>query len=301
MITGRVCKNIMGLFSNGVKETLEVKLRLVPVPKPVQGDFLRSMEIYRNINPAMSAGFDPNAWSASFSQSGLSLGAPFEEALTPAQMRPDTADHDLGSYQRPRQGSNASFNGQNSFSGPTPSYTGPPSRVNSPAMNQSGPQAYPLENIPRPSSRMSVQSDIHHERRGSMVGQEQYQEEGPARKRVKVTQADWRGKSAFGGPSDSLRVTASTAASIRVHKPVAMRPGMMGNSLEPPPRVPTPVPQVNLPGSRNNTGSMLRRESSLARVQTYNSPYDPTPNCLAPPSDSAMSSPEDAANDHNAF
>ncbi|KAG9687928.1 hypothetical protein KCU95_g10754, partial [Aureobasidium melanogenum] len=299
MITGRVCKNIMGLFSNGVKETLEVKLRLVPVPKPVQSDFLKSMEIYRNINPAMSAGFDPNAWSASFSHSGLALGAPFEKALTPTQMRPDTTDHDMGSYQRPRQGSNASFNGQNSFSGPTPSYTGPPSRVNSPAMNQSGPQAYPPENIPRPSSRMSIQSDIHHERRGSMVGQEQYQEEGPARKRVKVTQADWRGKSAFGGPSDSLRVTASTAASIRVHKPVAMRPGMMGNSLEPPPRVPTPVPQINLPGSRNNTGSMLRRESSLARVQTYNSPYDPTPNCLAPPSDSAMSSPEDAANDHN--
>ncbi|KAG9878160.1 hypothetical protein KCV05_g21521, partial [Aureobasidium melanogenum] len=164
MITGRVCKNIMGLFSNGVKETLEVKLRLVPVPKPVQSDFLKSMEIYRNINPAMSAGFDPNAWSASFSQSGLALGAPFEEAPTPTQMRPDTTDHDMGSYQRPRQGSNASFNGQNSFSGPTPSYTGPPSRVNSPAMNQSGPQAYPPENIPRPSSRMSIQSDIHHER-----------------------------------------------------------------------------------------------------------------------------------------
>ncbi|KAI5205096.1 hypothetical protein E4T39_03261 [Aureobasidium subglaciale] len=294
MITGRVCKNIMGLFSNGVKETLEVKLRLVPVPKPVQGDFLRSMEIYRNINPAMSAGFDPNAWSASFSQSGLSLGAPFEEGLTPTQTRQDPSDHDMMSYQRPRQGSNASFNGQPSFSGPTQSYSGPPSRVNSPAMNQSGLQTYSTENIARPSSRMSVQSDMHHERRESMAGQEQYQEEGPARKRVKVTQADWRGKSTFGGPSDSLRVTASTAASIRVHKPVAMRPGMMGNSLEPPPRVPTPVPRINLPGSRPNPGGILRRESSLARAMTYNSPYDPTPNCLPPPSESAMSSPDDA-------
>ncbi|THX76276.1 hypothetical protein D6C89_06920 [Aureobasidium pullulans] len=298
MITGRVCKNIMGLFSNGVKETLEVKLRLVPVPKPVQGDFIKSMEIYRNLNPAMSAGFDPNAWSASFSQSGLSLGAPFEEGHTPTQMRQDMPDHDMMSFQRPRQGSNASFHGQPSFSGPTPSYSGPPSRVNSPAMNQSGPQTYPAENIARPSSRMSMQSEMHHERRGSMAGSEQYQEEGPARKRVKVTQADWRGKSTFGGPSDSLRVTASTAASIRVHKPVAMRPGMMGNSLEPPPRVPTPVPQINLPGSRPNAGSILRRESSLARTQTYNSPYDPTPSCLPPPSDSAMSSPEDAVTDH---
>ena len=33
MITGRVCKNIPAIFSNGVKETLEVKLRLVPVPR----------------------------------------------------------------------------------------------------------------------------------------------------------------------------------------------------------------------------------------------------------------------------
>ncbi|KAK3099040.1 hypothetical protein LTR53_019205, partial [Teratosphaeriaceae sp. CCFEE 6253] len=34
MITGRVCKNVQALFSNGVKETLEVKLRLAPVAKP---------------------------------------------------------------------------------------------------------------------------------------------------------------------------------------------------------------------------------------------------------------------------
>jgi hypothetical protein len=138
---------------------------------------------------------------------------------------------------------------------------------------------------------------VQHERRGSFAGPEQYQEEGPARKRVKVIQADWRGKSSFGGQSDSLRVTASTAASIRVHKPVAVRPGMMGNSLEPPPRVPTPVPHFNLPASRPNAG-VLRRESSLARTLTYNSPYDQTSNCLPPPSESAMSSPDDAAGDH---
>lgn len=145
-----------------------------------------------------------------------------------------------------------------------------------------------------------MQNDVQQGRRLSMdeQEQEQYQEEGPARKRVKVTQADWRGKSAFGAKSDSLRVTASTAASIRVHKPVAMRPGMMGSSLEPPPRVPTPVPQIQFPGSRPNTGSILRRESSLARAQAYNSPYGQSSNNLPPPSDSAMSSPEDGADDH---
>src|ERR1700685_1066726 len=40
LITGRVCKNILGLFTNGVKETLEVKLRLVPVPTALQNEYL---------------------------------------------------------------------------------------------------------------------------------------------------------------------------------------------------------------------------------------------------------------------
>ena len=141
-----------------------------------------------------------------------------------------------------------------------------------------------------------MQGDTQQERRGSLAGSEQYQEDGPARKRVKVTQADWRGKSTFGSQSDSLRVTASTAASIRVHKPVPMRPGMMGNSLEPPPRVPTPVPQINLPGSRPGLGGFLRRESSLARAQAYSSPYNQP--SMPPPSDTAMSSPDEAADDH---
>ncbi len=70
LITGRVCKNILGLFSNGVKETLEVKLRLVPVPTVLQNEYLNTMEKYRGMNqaPIPSNGFDPNEWS-SFLQS----------------------------------------------------------------------------------------------------------------------------------------------------------------------------------------------------------------------------------------
>jgi hypothetical protein len=40
MITGRVCKNpLNGLFSTGAQETLEVKLRLVPVPTVSQSEY----------------------------------------------------------------------------------------------------------------------------------------------------------------------------------------------------------------------------------------------------------------------
>src|SRR5437762_6696568 len=63
LITGRVCKNLLGLFSNGVKETLEVKLRLVPVPTCSQSEYLSSMEKYRAISSIMPTGFNPTEWT----------------------------------------------------------------------------------------------------------------------------------------------------------------------------------------------------------------------------------------------
>lgn len=276
MITGRVCQNVMGLFSNGVKETLEVKLRLVPVPRPVQNEYIRTMEMYRGISPAMSAGFDPNAWSQSFQTTALSLGAPFEEAPTPSSvtgMDPPFDSQNNMSFQRPRLGSNASsFQGQTPFPNHNAVYSAPVSRVNSPALSQYQHQLQPHQHHVRPSSRASVRSDVSR-RRESMNENDQYQDEGPSRKRVKLTQTEWRGKSNISANPGDLRVTASTAASIRIHKPVPTRPGVMtNNSLEPPPRVPTPVPGM-LPQSFNRQGSFLRRESSLARAQSYNSPY----------------------------
>src|SRR6201999_3204984 len=65
MITGRVCKNILGLFSSGgIKETLEVKLKLVPVPTRSKSEFLQNMAIYRNPSVVMPDGFDNNAWNS---------------------------------------------------------------------------------------------------------------------------------------------------------------------------------------------------------------------------------------------
>ncbi|KAJ9618991.1 hypothetical protein H2203_008807 [Taxawa tesnikishii (nom. ined.)] len=124
---------------------------------------------------------------------------------------------------------------------------------------------------------------------------ESFQEDGPARKRAKITQSEWRGKSSFGTNSADLRVTASTAASIRIHKPVATRPGIASSSLEPPPRVPTPVPQKTgqaMGRSRSQAGNFLRRESSLANVQSYSSRYEPGQHTNNNP-EVVMSSPEE--------
>lgn len=287
MITGRVCKNIMGLFSNGVKETLEVKLRLVPVPKAVQNDYVKSMEVYRNLSPATSAGFDPNAWSASLNNNFF-LGTPFEHMPSPSTTANNMMEMEMDSHNaRPdshqRTMSSASF------------HNGPTSRVGTPVQASQGGNAQYAQEYSRPSSRASVRSEHHSRRRReslsfhSDVG-EPFQQEGPAKKRAKVSQTEWRGKSAFGAKNSDLRVTASTAASIRIHKPVPTRPGAVSsNSLEPPPRAPTPVPQVRGPGGRLQPANFLRRESSLANAQTYTSIY-------APPqlhSEPAMSSPEE--------
>lgn len=289
MITGRVCQNVMGLFSNGVKETLEVKLRLVPVPKPVQSEFIKSMEMFRGINPAMSAGFDPNAWSAALQGSTPSLGPPFENVPTPTSLRNESLDptfdtQSMASFQRPRLDSNASFQGQPIFPNHNQTYNGPTSRVNSPALSNYAPHSI----HDRPLSRASMTSERSVRPRDIMPDDDQNQDDGPARKRAKVTQTEWRGRSAFGGNPADLRVTASTAASIRIHKPVPTRPGLLStNSLEPPPRAPTPVPQ-----NANRQPGFLRRESTLARAQSYCSPYS-QPMDMPTHSDSAMSSPDD--------
>ncbi|CAL3966650.1 unnamed protein product [Diplocarpon coronariae] len=82
LITGRVCKNIMGIFAGGIKETLEVKLRLVPVPTTLQGEYQNTMERYREMNKAGPPGFDPNEWN-SFIQSNPNLGQ-VAKKLSPA-------------------------------------------------------------------------------------------------------------------------------------------------------------------------------------------------------------------------
>ncbi|KAJ5050692.1 uncharacterized protein L3040_002567 [Drepanopeziza brunnea f. sp. 'multigermtubi'] len=84
LITGRVCKNIMGLFSNGVKETLEVKLRLVPVPTMLQGEYQNTMGRYREMNKAVPPGSDLNEWN-SFMQSNPNLGQ-MAKKISPAPM-----------------------------------------------------------------------------------------------------------------------------------------------------------------------------------------------------------------------
>lgn len=301
MITGRVCKNLPALFSNGVKETLEVKLRLVPVPKQVQNEYVRSMESLRSQSPAMSAGFDPNAWNASLnpSNSQQTNNDYFQfDMSTPGSNNDQSIIDDIfglgagaggeGSVQQGMGGVGMAQTPSGVINPAFPSHThsAPGSRAGSPMM---GPESSTFNeqlrhqsfstapsnfaDQSRPGSRASVRSEYTHQRQPSTLSGDMtqhvesfYNEDGQPRKRAKVTQTDWRGKSSFGGRSSDLRVTAATAASMEMHRPVPTRPSAPGSNLEPPPRVPTPTPHLGLPGNQRprmpSSRSMLRQAST---------------------------------------
>jgi hypothetical protein len=90
-------------------------------------------------------------------------------------------------------------------------------------------------------------------------------EDGPSRKRAKLMQADVQRRSHFGTPTDSLRVAASTAASIRGFRPVEN--SAVANDFAP--RAPTPRPNEKF-----RRTSSLPQASLLRRVtMEAHSPY----------------------------
>ncbi|RDI77167.1 hypothetical protein Vi05172_g12834 [Venturia inaequalis] len=272
MITGRVCKNILGLFSsNGIKETLEVKLKLVPVPTRSKNEFLQNMAVYRNPSVVMPDGFDNNAWD-SFLQAipvpniiedpqlniGSSIGGrgqlartgtggveQLHDMLTP-KFEPDDDMFSMGQFNS-RCGSPALSH--HSYSAPQPVFDG--SRPNS-RLSMHGQQQPQLQ-----LQQQQLQNPFSMDEQGF--------EEGPAPKRARLQQADWNGRGSFGSTADSLRVAVSTSASIRGFRPGSIA-GHSSASNDMIPRAPTPQPGEKRGGRPlvQNRASNLRRESSAS-------------------------------------
>ena len=316
IVTGRVCKNIMGLFSSNSQETLEVKLRLVPVPTSLQSEYIESMKKYRDISQMMPEGFDPQAWT-SFVQANPAIlqlankSRSQSPAIGPGQAGVYGIEHvqrllNSEGYPQRNTDSQSTLQAKPELQRITP-------QNNNYAISDAASQ---LPRMPSPAS--SVASAATKKRRGRPPGpnprksrvktatrqasvdtgyasNDERFDEGPNKKRAKVMQAQWSGNTDFGRQPESLRVAASTAASIRIHQPTAMRPNnSLTNSLEGPPRVPTPIADSSnamqrpqLPVSRSN----LRRESFAIGKKEYASPYDPVDTSLKV-TESAMTSPE---------
>lgn len=314
MVTGRVCKNIMGLFSGSSQETLEVKLRLVPVPTCLQSDYLESLKKYRDLSKIIPLGFDPGTWT-SFLQANPGIGqlASQSRCQSPAIRPGQNNETGLGHVQR--------ILGEGSSNGYLEEHRSQPQggnfqivevndqlpRASSPAMSVQSAIAPPKRRgrPPRNGSKTSTRGrdtqpkNLMSRDSGetSIAPNDDRFEEGPAKKRAKVSKADWNGTVGIGKQPESLRVAASTAASVRIHQPTVLRPSAnCNNSLEGPPRAPTPVAdptnQVRrppLPTAKSN----LRRESYTAETVSYESPYHAS-DALPKPPDSAITSPENS-------
>ncbi|KAK3066172.1 hypothetical protein LTR53_017588, partial [Teratosphaeriaceae sp. CCFEE 6253] len=253
-----------------------VKLRLAPVAKPTISAAARTS------SPATTAGFDPNAWNASYQQNrtqqqmdsyfdfdASQMGSQSGIAMVDEMFALGTGGAGMASGQQMTGGGGIAQTPTDPTYGFNPafSHSAPGSRAGSPMISldssihseQIRHQSFSVNpstfaDLSRPDSRTSVRSEVHpprYQRQASthsLPPQQpdlEYNEDGQPRKRAKITQTDWHGRSSFGPRSGDLRITAATAHSVHMHRPIAKRPGMPGADLEPPPRAPTPVPQGN--------------------------------------------------------
>ena len=288
LVTGRVTRNVLAIFGNGVKDTLEVKLKLTPVPRvPRNPQAIMPMqqppESFPSLSQSASNLSENNEWH-SFMQSNPHLGhsANLSTVSSPALA--------------PAQPFNPNYGARNDFNSPVnhgfppvqpssrPSSAGPPpierrlsaaplppprpGSVNVPLQPMEEPTIPPppVTNAPksqsRPGSRASRRAPTGRPRgrpskkqqqaEGSTSGVEENTDadEGPARKkRAKITQVGRSNSATFGSEPDSLRVAASNAQSIRSFRPVGVGGDVPNaNHLQDVPRAPTPVPDSRFSG-----------------------------------------------------
>lgn len=317
MVTGRVCKNPLGLFSKGAQETLEVKLRLVPVPTVMQSEYLDSMQKYRELSNVIPHDFDAQTWTNFVRQNPALLessrGQQQERVTSPMNHSGIERFHQLLSESAtPREYSSYANESVRSVS-PTYSFA-PPSRMSTPNgtrpstqhQHSQSKQNFGQSDMIRPSSSASMEdTDFQgltynsRPRRDSLQsgygsGGEDVTEIQP-RKRAKLVQASWAGKTDMNierQPS-SLRVAASTAASVRIHRPTPVNPLIAAEqSSEEPIRPPTPISRPGDLPRRGKLQSSSLRESSTQSASSYNSPYCNSDDMIA--TDQTAFSPDDS-------
>lgn len=307
MVTGRVCKSILGLFPSTSQETLEVKLRLVPVPTCLQSEYIESMNKYRDISRIMPEGFDAGAWTAFLQANpGILQSAGQSRSQTPLQGLFHREGVGLEHVQRLLSQGPTAIDAGGAYFGTQKAISSneQPARAPSPATSMKS-VTVPKRRGRPPKNGLKTTANVANTQKAASISQmgtdggcldgDDRTEEGPIKKRAKVTKADLPSKATFGQQPESLRVAASTAASVRIHQPTAIRPPTNGGHLlEGPPRAPTPIgdPAAHLKRPSLLTArSSLRRESLIADDRTYESPYALSDTGTRPP-ESAFTSPE---------
>lgn len=310
-VTGRVSKNnVQGIFSGGISDTLEVKLRLTPVPAA-------------RPPPQAPPGYDQQEWYAHASQMRSQNNSP-RPILPPQQQQQQHHSHQMPQHN-PQQGQGAPmqivnqlmspslqpqqsadpFNNPYQLEKPT-SLSRPASPAGSVASTKSAARPKRVRK-PRAPPKPKAPVPVQPAQCGNTSGYEEGTDgdEAPiAKRRATVSKANWKKKSSFGTPSDSLRVAASTAGSLRLFRPIAAAPPLggvpAGSHLQEVPRAPTPVPQLG-PQKRKQSGPTNRRNSILSQAPEFppfKAPYSPSeagdenPSQVMPSIEPPMTSPE---------
>ncbi|KAL0467340.1 hypothetical protein QR685DRAFT_84339 [Neurospora intermedia] len=288
LVTGRVTRTLLPVFSNGSRETLEVKMKLTAVAKMQRLEFPGMDNNLNNMvrsDPIQPTDITTSEW-ASFIQSNPGLGSSanmasmHSPAMSTAPLNVNlNGDGRYMSDPSPQPTRPASI----PPNGSQPQHTGPvvnsmppvqpvPPRpaptgegASSPAPSQSVeiPITQSARSTSRPSSRASRTRAPTGRPRGrprkkpleagntSAAEEATDGDDGPQKKRAKVTSAEFTSSAPFGSAPESLRVAASTSGSLRNMRPVGAGGNpSSGSHVQDVPRAPTPVPD----------GSMLQRQ-----------------------------------------
>ncbi|KIE00540.1 GATA transcription factor (Ams2), partial [Metarhizium majus ARSEF 297] len=328
MVTGRVTKNLLGVFGGGNRETLEVRLRLSVAPrsnKPPAHNNSNDMQQYSRPMESAMTPTGASEWNT-FIQSNPQIGQTghVSRVASPALSQGQGPNHH---HQQP------------SMMGNRESFAPVAAQQQQQMPTQDGHRIAPVPVDPSeqrtdggaPSSRPSSRASNRASRRKPPTGRPRgrprknpvegntsgYEdgtegEDGPAKKRVKTTQVERTAPNLFANGPESLRVAASTSGSLRAFRPILANPeGASGNSnhLQEVPRAPTPVPDGPLrTGPGRGPGPVkLRRESTLSQQTFSNNPSfaesgqplspgqedDRSPEFIAPTPNYSVDSPAD--------
>ncbi|KAI0133175.1 hypothetical protein F4776DRAFT_144721 [Hypoxylon sp. NC0597] len=295
LITGRITKNLLAVFGNGIKETLEVKLKLIAVPRSAQDNSALQAQVSAEPAPMqrtvtsissekIESSHQPNQ------NSTQPRGPPNSSTIVaPAPIQPIYPNYESRQIQ--------SSQGPQPMSGSRPASVEPGVRETPGATSNQGlglPEKQGKNNEglaiapapakggksqSRPASRASSRPPSGRPRgrprkkplpaEGSTSGIEDATDadDGPPRskKRATTTRVERSNTATFGSTSESLRVTASTAGSLRNFRPIAVAGDTRaGSHIQEVPRAPTPVPGQrvsHLPQARPAGSSSLSRES----------------------------------------
>ncbi|KAF4996237.1 hypothetical protein FGRMN_4593 [Fusarium graminum] len=311
MVTGRVTKNLLAVFGGGNREILEVKLKLSAagrVLRPEPTIDMSPMELVaaplQPARPLESPIVSGAAEWSSFIQANPQIGhtAHVSRVASPALSHsgPLANTHERRDSINPTNPTTVQGNMGSDVQ-----------RIAPMPINSTGAATTTTASGSRPSSRSSRRKPPTGRPRGrprkkpaegNTSGYEdgtEGEDGGPSKKRTKPTKVEKAAPNPFTSGPDSLRVTASTAGSLRNFRPVNANSETTGagNHLQEVPRAPTPVPDRNPlggPAQGGPKGPKPRRESSMRKElgATLSSQIPPRPLRALSPSQEDGRSPE---------